>query len=309
MERDARLTRPAMNWTGYIDYWDNFILKWIKDPISLAQNDPLICSLVDVDEIIDLPEPYYCGVPLDSELDAVLINLNPGKSSVNEWVKFHCFLDNPKAYVSYELAHCGKSYYNNINKKFNPLLKATRCDVPGKLWWEKRRLKWLDDFFPLGGRNVHNGYRPERLYVIEFSPWHSLSNNLHQFKSLCAPLREHISSFVIDPLADAINRSRLLGGQSGKPYGLCFSKAVYDVLTRHYSFIKLEQWDSNTPSIASIWPNNANKRAISRTYALIEGYGSKGQSFRLLCLWYNNIGVNAPSNSFQLVEQYIKSKI
>lgn len=298
-----------MNWAGYIDYWDKFIQKWIDDPIALAQNDPLICNKVDIDDIIDLPEPYYCGVPLQSELDAVIINLNPGKSSSEEWIKYHCFLGDSKAIISYGLSQKGNSYSNVVNKSYNPLLKSTRNDVPGKKWWESRRLKWLDDFYPHGGRNATNGYRPERVFAMEYSPWHSKSSVIKPIKSLCGPLRKHIDTYIIEPMADAINRSRLKGGFTNKPYGLCFSKVVYDILTSFFSFKPIARWDSTTTSIANKWPRSSNGKATDRTYTLIEGFSPEGQYCRLLCLWYGNVGVSAPSKAFYAIEQHIKAAI
>lgn len=297
-----------MNWLDYIDYWDEFTRNWLADPLKLANSDCFISNNFSLDTINELPEPYYCGVPLDSELDAVIVNLNPGASATNEWVKYHCFRDNPMAFVVYEANKAGS--YRAVNNKFNPLLTTTLDAVPGKDWWEANRWKWLDAFFPYGGRRSPNGYRSEKVLAMELFPWHSKSFNYNVISGLLSnQAKHHLMCLFVDPLSDAINRSRLVGGRTQKQYGLCFSKTVYDLLTNHFGFTMKQQWDASTVIPGGSWPVNAAGKLINRTYALIEGKDSSGNIIRLLCLWYNNIGVYAPTASFGGVEAFIKSQL
>ena len=298
-----------MNWSSYIQHWDDFLEDWLKNPISLAQNDSLLSPPFNIDDLIEIPEPYYCGTQLSKsmELDAVIVNLNPGASAENEWVKFHCNANLQDAYMIYELAQCKSNHYQKINQLFNPLLNLTPANTPGKEWWETKRLKWLDRFYPSGNR-ANGGYKPEKIFVLELCPWHSKSFMLKPSTLLNAKSKKYIADYVIDPLADAISHSRLKGGKSGEPYGLCFGKAIYDILTKNFSFTAVNTWNSASASVASLWPQGS-KGLIDRTYSLIEGKDSMNNSVRLLCFWYQSVGAHAPSVKFNSVENYIKSEI
>ena len=296
-----------MDWKHYVSYWDNLIQEWIDNPLRLAHSNHWKHYNFTLEDINELPEPYYCGISLDSELDAIIVNLNPGTSAINEWVKYHCFLDNPNAFISNAVKQ--NRSYQFINKNFNPLISSTLDAVPGKQWWEDNRWRWLDRFYPFGDRKSPNGYQPKNVLALELCPWHSKSFSFwSQLKSIPGDIENHLRSFFIDPLSDAINRSRLVGGLSKIPYGLCFSKTVFDLLTGHFLFKVIHKWDSSTPTLTVCWPNNKTTgKRVNRTYALIEGPDSIGRLFRLLCLWYNNIGVSSPSALFQAIEDYIKS--
>ena len=296
-----------MNWKHYVSYWDNLIQEWIDNPIRLAHSNHWKHFNFTLEGINELPEPYYCGVALDSELDAVIVNLNPGASANNEWVKYHCFLDNPNAFISNAVKH--NRSYHFINKNFNPLIRSTLDAVPGKQWWEDNRWKWLDRFYPFGDRKSPNGYKPEKILALELCPWHSKSFSFWgKLKSIPNDVDKHLRSFFIDPLSDSVLRSRLVGGLSQEPYGLCFSKTVFDVLTGPFHFKVIHKWDSSSPGLPANWPINPRTHLpINRTYTIIEGPDSEGRPFRLLCLWYNNIGVLSPSAHFQAIENHIKS--
>ena len=298
-----------MNWSSYIQHWDTFVEDWLKNPISLAQNDSLLSPPFNIDDLIEIPEPYYCGTQLseDMELDAVIVNLNPGASAENEWVKFHCNANLPDAHMIYELSQCKSNHYQKINQLFNPLLASTLACTPGKGWWEKERLEWLDRFYPSGSR-ANGGYKPDKIFVLEFCPWHSKSFKLKTSALLNAKSKKHIEDYFIDPLTDAISHSHLKGGKSGEPYGLCFGKAIYDILTKNFSFTLVKTWNSTSASVASHWPQGS-KGLIDRTYSLIEGKDSMNNPVRLLCFWYRNIGVHAPKDAFRSVEDHIKSVI
>ncbi len=298
-----------MNWASYATHWDEFIEKWVKDPISLAQGDPMLNGRMVLEEILDLPEPYYGDISSTSVLDAVILNLNPGLSASNEWVKYHCFMDNPNAFIVHEVKESvSLGCYQRINQLFNPLRKETLSSVPGKEWWERRRFEWLDNFYPSGGRS-NGGYNQNNILALEFSPWHSKESRLKVRKSIDPRLVSYIATFVIDPLSDAIQRSRLKGKRTGKPFGLCFSRVVHDCLMDHFKFSPVDEWDSKTISVVGMWPQNASGKPLDRTYSLIEGKDSNNNTFLLLCLWYANIGVSAPSKDFARVEQFILNQI
>lgn len=171
-------------------------------------------------------------------------------------------------------------------------------------------MNWLDRFFPSGSRKTPNGYKPEKVLAMELFPWHSKSFDYNVISGLLSnQAKHHLMCLFVDPLSDAINRSRLVGGRTQKQYGLCFSKTVYDLLTNHFGFTMKQQWDASTVIPGGLWPVNAAGKLINRTYALIEGKDSSGNIIRLLCLWYNNIGVYAPTASFGGVEAFIKSQL
>lgn len=298
-----------MNWASYATHWDEFIEKWVKDPIALAQRDPLLSGRIVMDEILDLPEPYYGDILSSSVFDAVILNLNPGLSASNEWVKYHCFMDNPNAFIAHELkGNVSLGCYQRINQLFNPLRKESLSSIPGKEWWERHRFEWLDTFYPSGGRS-NGGYNQNNVLALEFSPWHSKESTIRIKKTTDPRLLSYIATFIVDPLSDAIRRSKLKGKRTGSPFGLCFSRVVHNCLIDHFDFTPVSRWDAKTASVVGGWPYNKSGKPKNRTYSLIEGIDSNNNKFLLLCLWYANIGVKAPSKEFAIVEQFILNQI
>lgn len=285
-----------MDWKHYFDYWDAYLSDWYADPKAKAANDiwNVKSSKLNEDEI---PEPYYCGVnPSANELDAVVLNINPGASAPNEITKFWSQRTNPSAFIINDW-YTGKIMsYRDMNEKYNPLLFATPITVPGKKWWDSNRFKWLDRW--LGANN----YDRKRILTIEPCPWHSDSwkGNIEMLFSN-KNFIDYFNDYVLVPAADSISKSKLIGNSSKKPYGLWFgSKAFAEQLIKVYKFKTVATW---------------NKFAKKREYILLEGKvydknAAKDIEVRFLFMWYPNVGVYAPSADFETVEQtFIKPSL
>lgn len=293
-------------WQGYYDFWDDFLRRWFesgaKPEDEITRYYDCCVSGLNLDE---LPEPYL-GKPHD-DVDAVIINLNPGMSQVDERhnsierQKFYSLRDRyrgngpfVKTSLIMEFADgCNKRYSRFVNKWscLDPKFRQRNTDLCGVKWWQGnnpkriggKRIPWLS-------RIYQTSIVPDKVFALELCPYHSKG---FSFNGCDRDAKEKLVAFitnrVIRPAATAVV-------ESGLPFAVAVGKGVADVLEGagvHYS----NEWKLETTK-------------NERTYRQYIVNADNGQRANLIVTWLrNNRGIPAPGQMFEGLEDRIRGEV
>ena len=135
----------------YIDYWNNFINEWYRDPLNYFQSDNNFWrNFENLSRNADaLPEPYY-GNPWD--FSAIILNFNP-YGGVNYKLQKH---SDGLFFRDFKPEVC----YLNFAQSFPYLNKYKETNI-GK-WWSIRA-KWI--------KRLNSSTKNP--FSIQICPWHS----------------------------------------------------------------------------------------------------------------------------------------
>ena len=208
-----------------------------------------------------LPEPYYGSIASEKGTLCAILDLNPGLSHPNDYLKIH----GRKGASLYDDFH--NNSYSVFNKMYSPFLPSSistigkHNEIPGVRWWKEKRMKWILSFY-----KKYKNHRWSYHYfpvlatpiVFELCPWHSKVWN----NSFVSGMGAHLTNIVFEPAAEAIDKS-------GLPFGFCFGKVTGDILLKN-GFSTLKEWSNNNPT--KNWPiSNKTGKPVARSYRLLKG--------------------------------------
>ena len=252
----------ASFWQDYFDHWDEFVRNWYD---AGAKGADIYAQCVRSGKLNfdELPEPYMMSPYCDgkgTKLKAVILNLNPGGSTGDEWTKSYSQKSNPGAFLirAYE-RDCNKSYRKWVSKWscLRSDLVGRNPPVCGVEWWQGRngdsgRMAWVRRFF---GTDV----APEEVFAPELCPYHSKTTGFFgAYMSKKNPRREefrqYVWKWVIKPaLVAAIEYDILCVAAVGRE--------ISDVL-EFIGIKKSDEWTRDRIPCSKEWP------LANRTYRI-----------------------------------------
>ena len=258
----------AILFSNVIKDWDDSIEHWLKNGKSLTGPMAPFRSFVKLGNLSDdyIPEPYY-GDP--DRCSAVVININPGSSTDNEYVKDWRNRSNPNCPLIWDLENTFSGKYSLFQEKYSPF--TAESWVPGVQWWKDNRVAFIDkvvsQYNKAKGKAVNGERSP---LAMEMCPLHSKdTKGLNLGKK---EFRSHYINYVFRPAEEAVQSSLL-------PFGLGFASFIEKIMNKCGYKKTLLHWEDGVDLLNSRraipqWPTSDGKPK-KRTYKLISN-GEKG---------------------------------
>lgn len=198
----------------YINYWDKWHCDWnskiINNPDKIF-NDWIVPNVNDNNGILIkfyFPEPYW-GNPCSENLDAIFLNINPGKGGEKQNIKY-----------------ADKDLFNPfINYKKYSQTVADLCkfsDYDTTKWMFKWRIKWLRKLLKNETIDVSN------ILCSDLIPWHTKSKSDIKDYAVQNETPKNIINFVINPLSNIAKSENIREEMRGKV--IVRSSLLLDVL-------------------------------------------------------------------------------
>ena len=253
----------------WLDDWDVAIKTWDLNSRGLSGMLSPFSGLVADSKLSSdyLPEPYY-GNP--DNCSAVVLNINPGSSSINEVTKLWYHRKSSTHKLIYDFVNRFNSTYSSFQKVYSPFVASN--SVPGVQWWKEYRIEFINNVVKLYELHKHNIIGSGLLanpFAMELCPLHS--NDISGINFSQQVLRKDYMSYVIMPAVHILKQSNL-------PFGLGFSSMICNILKKQEcgEFHVVKTWQDGkefvpSGSITSIsnWPKDKNGNCKKRTYQLV----------------------------------------
>lgn len=198
----------------YIKYWDDWHCDWNSNIINNPEkikNDWIVPKENDNNGIqikFYFPEPYW-GNPCSEKLDAIFLNINPGKGGEKQNIN----------YTDKDLFQPFKNY-----NKYSPTV-ADLCkfsDYETTKWMFKWRIKWLRKLLKDDTINVSN------ILCADLIPWHTKTKSDIKDYAVKNETPKNIINFVINPLSSIAQSQSIRKEMRGKV--IVRSSLILDVL-------------------------------------------------------------------------------
>jgi len=261
---------------AFIDYWNNFIYNWYKNPIPyfISNVNPWQYQIANLlPDANALPEPY-CGDP--NNFSAIILNLNPGGVTPN-------LQKHPNGLFIQGFMSTGTYWHFAQTFPYLTNYKASG----GGIWWT-RRDEWIK-------RLCASNNRPSQKnpFAIDICPWHSKSWG--GFVSSPATVT-YVNDFVIKPAEIILNNADI-------KTILCVGKTFTSIF-QSLNFKQLQLSLGPNMKIQN-WPKKMNGNDIQRYYSIWESPTG------IIYINTYSPGTNsAPSSDFTKIEldilQFIK---
>lgn len=315
MDTQNTLFMPSKLVQKWLNDWDVSIKNWAHNGKALNGLLSPFAGLVSSSKLSAdyLPEPYY-GNP--DNCSAVVLNINPGSSSPNEWEKLWAHNACPKCRLIYDFVNSFSSTYSAYQNKYSPFIAQNW--VPGVQWWNNNRNGFINRIVSLyndhhKGTSKNTGNTP---FAIELCPLHSndvTGINFGQKALQCA-----YRSNVIEPAADVIRASDI-------PFGLGFASSICNILQKPAcgGFYVVKTWKdgievspSSSQKTIPGWPKDKKGVLKKRTYKLLCSDAFKdciGSRVYFLFTWDQSGSIikitTKMMNDYASVDEYIVKEI
>ena len=296
------LDKKFNNIEDYLEYWNDFFVKWRKKPEATFKNDNIWSdknrrgkvwktkegkeksTLLEYDVF---PQPYLGDIKNHS---VITLNLNPSRSKKN------------KENILFEEMHLPK--FNAAKNYYEYGKGFPTYDIE---FWQKQA-DWIDRIFENLDKEKPSK-KEIKPFAIEICPWGSKS---FQSLKLDKPIIDYLDQHVFDVIEKATDNSKLK---------IVFSvgKAYYDIFKDH-NFDKIEEFTKHQNSepyvlsiksndsdfeknIKEVWPKtkdkNGNCRYVNRSFS----FWRKNN-----VIYFNTWGPgsnNPPAKDFSKVEKIL----
>lgn len=267
---------PSSFIQNWLDEWDDAIRTWDLNSRALSGFLFPFSGMVNSSKLSSdfLPEPYY-GDP--DNCSAVVLNINPGSSSIHEATKLWYHRSCSKHTLIHDFVHRFNSTYSLFQPVYSPFVAPNW--VPGVQWWKDYRNDFIERVVELYNNNKGKTIRIASPFAMELCPLHS--NDVSGINFSQKNLRSTYMSNVIIPAVHVIKTSSL-------PFGLGFSSAICNIFKSNGcgGFQVVKTWKDGEEFVPggkitriSGWPIDKNGKLKKRTYQLIRSDAFKSIGF------------------------------
>ena len=253
----------------WLDEWDATIKIWDLNSRALSGLLSPFSGMVNSSKLSSdfLPEPYY-GAP--DNCSAVVLNINPGSSSIHEATKLWYHRSCSRHKLIYDFVNRYSSKYSSFQLVYSPFVAPNW--VPGVQWWKDNRIEFIENVVKLYYLHKHNVIISERAanpFALELCPLHSKDISGINFSQ--KGLRTTYLSNVITPAVHILKTSNL-------PFGLGFSSTICNIFKSkecgEFHVVKTwqdgEEFAPSGPKTSIYnWPKDKNGNCKKRTYQLV----------------------------------------
>ena len=319
-------------WDEYYQFWDWFVQEWFKR----RENNPTSrrCGNYDYEDLArsfkaavndlnfnELPNPYF-GDPKNG-VEAVIINLNPGGSEIDEnragtdATQFYSNLKDTdkkhgKGWLMWKFVDDAKCSYKrfvgnddeSVNwSQLNPSLRGHKPEVCGVKWWQGSNPRQIGGKMGWIRRIYGNDLCPSKVFALELCPYHSKNFKV----SATLGLKEFIKDWVVSPAVHAVAENRKLdfalavGGMNDDGKG-----TMVDIMNAICGEPEMV-WSFENPSCVESckWPLNSKGEPTRRKYVLFRG-DVNGACARILVTMMQG-GNKMPGKDFEDVEKDVRA--